>query len=116
MPPIKRPFRQRRRTYFREWREYSTELSQAEVARRIGRDNSSLQRPEAGLVPYNQDWLELLAPVYGCEPHDLISRDPFGSKGTRADIIRAYESTPADVQRQVIASAQAPLRPKAPAK
>ena len=47
MPPIKRPFRQQRRTYFREWREYSTELSQAEVARRIGRDNSSLQRLEA---------------------------------------------------------------------
>lgn len=112
MPPVKRPTRQRRRTYFRQWREFSTDFSQAEAARKIGRDHSSLQRLEAGLIPYNQDWLEELALVYRCEPHDLISRDPWGSKAIRSDVIRAYESAPADIQKQVMAAARALLKTK----
>jgi hypothetical protein len=112
MPPKKRDPRQRRRTYFQEWREFSTDLSQAAVARLVDRDHSSLQRLEAGKIPYNQDWLELLAPVYRCEPHDLISRDPRSSRGVRSDVLTAYAGAPAEVQRQVMAAARALLKNK----
>jgi DNA-binding Xre family transcriptional regulator len=112
MAPIKRPPMQRRRTYFQEWREFSTDLSQTEVAQRIGYNHSSVQRLEAGKLSYNQRWLEVLAKVYRCEPHDLISRDPFGSRAIRSDVIKAYESAPAEVQRQVMAAARALLKTK----
>lgn len=110
MPPIKRPVRQRRRTYFREWREFATDLSQSEVARRIERDHSSLQRLEAGISPYNQDWLELLAALYHCDPQDLISRDPRSSRGVQSDIVRGYQSAPAELQQQITATVRALLK------
>lgn len=116
MPPIKRPTRQRRRTYFKEWREFSTEMSQSEVALKLGRNHSSLQRLESGKSPYNQDWLEELANLYRCDPHDLISRDPRGSKAVRSDVMSAYLSAPADVQRQVIAATRAIIRAGTPHK
>ena len=106
MSPIKRPPRQRGRTYLREWREFR-EISMNAAARTIGWDHSSLQRLETGQTPYNQDHLELLADLYRCKPHDLISRDPQGRKGIRSDIVQAFEMAPADVQNQVIAAASA---------
>jgi hypothetical protein len=69
MAPVKRPpLQQQHRVYFREWREFARpDLSQADVARLIGADHSSVQRLEAGKNPYTQWWLESLAVVYRCE-------------------------------------------------
>jgi hypothetical protein len=111
MPPVKRPSRIRRRTYFKEWREFSTDMSQNEVAKLIERDSSSLHRLEAGLIPYNQDWLEILAEVYRCEPYDLISRDPNGVRAIPSDVFREFQAAPAHVQRQILATTRALLRP-----
>jgi transcriptional regulator with XRE-family HTH domain len=111
MPPIKRPPRQRRRTYLREWREHKG-LSMNEAAKLIGLDHSSLQRLETWQTPYNQDHLELLAPLYGCEPHDLISRDPKSRKGIRSDVVQAFEMAPAGMQRQVMAVVSTLLKMK----
>jgi hypothetical protein len=110
MAPIKRPTRQRHKIYFREWREFATDFSQAEVARKIDRDHSSVQRLEAGLVPYNQDWLEDLAILYRCEPGDLISRHPESAKGPRSDVMSSFYSAPPEVQRQVMDAARAIMR------
>jgi transcriptional regulator with XRE-family HTH domain len=112
MAPIKRPPRQRHRTYLREWREFATDKSMSEVARMIGYDHSTLQRLETGQRPYNQDQLERLAPIYGCQPHDLISRDPRAVRGMRSDVVQAFEMAPAEVQKQVMASARALLKMK----
>jgi transcriptional regulator with XRE-family HTH domain len=107
MSPIKRPIRRREGTYLREWREtMNPPMSQAEAARRIGRDHSSLQRLEKGLIPYNQDWLELLAALYGCKPEDLISRDPRSSKGYPLDTFRDYHRIPVEAQQQFKAIAR----------
>jgi transcriptional regulator with XRE-family HTH domain len=104
--PRKRPFRQRLRTYFREWREFSNpDFSQA--ARRVGRDHLSLQRLEAGKIPYSQDMLELLADLYGCKPWDLISRHPISARGMRSDVVSDYESSPPEIQQQVMDAARA---------
>jgi transcriptional regulator with XRE-family HTH domain len=110
VPPVKRPTRQRRKTYFREWREFSTDFSQAEVARRLDRDHSSVQRLEAGLIPYNADWLEELANLYRCDPWDLISRHPESARGPRSDVMSAFYASPPDVQRQVMDAARAIMR------
>jgi hypothetical protein len=68
-----------------------------------------LQRPGAGLSPYSQDWLEDLAPIYGCKPHDLISRHPKGARAVQDDIFLAYVDAPIEVQRQVDAANRALL-------
>jgi Helix-turn-helix domain len=103
MVAVAKPRRKRKRTYIREWRRFATDYSQSAVAKLIGYDHSSVQRMEKGLIPYDQDWLEQLANLYGCEPWDLISRDPNGSKGIRSDVWAAYSKAPADVQQQVMA-------------
>jgi transcriptional regulator with XRE-family HTH domain len=108
MAPIKRPPRIRRKTYLREWREFRN-LSQAQAGKMIGWDHSSIQRLEAGLTPYNQDHLEMLAPIYFCEPTDLIARDP-NSPGEASELARQIAAAPASVQRQVKAVIAAILK------
>ena len=76
MAPISKPKRQRQRHFIREWREYA-KLRQEEVADRIRVDQSTISKVENGRSPYNQDLLEMLAPLYKArEPADLIRRDP----------------------------------------
>lgn len=64
----------------------------------IGTTHATLSRIERGLVPYNQEFLELAAKNLSCEPADLIMRDPLdpegiwsiwdqASKGDRAKIV-----------------------------
>lgn len=67
----------RRKTYLREWREYSGLSLQAVAAEAGNITQPTLSRIERGLVPYNQDLLERLAVIYGCEPAELLMQDPF---------------------------------------
>jgi len=108
MAPIQRPTRARRRTYLREWRQFRN-LSQHKVGSMIGWDHSSIQRLEAGLTPYNQDHLEIMAGVYMCEPTDLISRDP-NAPGEASELAKQIAAAPASVQRQVKAVIAAMLK------
>ena len=73
MAPRSRPPRKRRRPCFREWREWSGR-SQPEIAEHLGLDASSYWRIEAGETPYKQDYVEMLADLYGCEDGDLHIR------------------------------------------
>lgn len=65
----------RRRTFFKEWREFR-HLSQAQASERIGVTQASLSRVETGVHAYTQDMLEKMAYAYMCEPGDLIMRNP----------------------------------------
>lgn len=87
MPPVKRPPRRRARTFFREWREYR-DRKQGEVAALIDIDPGTLSRLEHGKTPYDQDILEKLALVYGCEPEDLISVNP-NHTTAMAEVVKA---------------------------
>lgn len=99
MAPIKRPIRKRNKTYLREWRGYAVpHMSQAAVARQLGRDHSTLQKLEAGKSPYNQDWLEELAMLYRCNPWDLISRDPRATRAIRSDVKSTESSLVCDAR------------------
>lgn len=75
MAPIPKAPRERSRTYLRQWRDFR-DLSQEEVAFKLDIDRSTISRIERGESPYDQDILERLALIYGCDPEDLISCDP----------------------------------------
>jgi transcriptional regulator with XRE-family HTH domain len=61
--------------YIREWRKRRG-LTLEKLAERIGMTHQNLGKIERFKVPYNQGLLELLAVELGCEPADLIVRDP----------------------------------------
>lgn len=75
MPPVKKTPRVRNKHFLREWREHR-QLNQEQAAERMDIDRTTLSRIERGEVPYNQDFLEHAAFVYGCDTDDLISRNP----------------------------------------
>lgn len=75
MPPIKKPVRHRHRTFIRAWREFKN-LSQEQVANRMGTSRENFSRIENGKVPYNQDTLEAAAEALGCSAADLLERNP----------------------------------------
>jgi transcriptional regulator with XRE-family HTH domain len=75
MPSIKKPERQRTRTYIRAWREYRG-LSQEQMAGRVDMSRENYSRIENGKVPYNQDVLEMAAVGLSCSTSDLLERDP----------------------------------------
>jgi transcriptional regulator with XRE-family HTH domain len=70
-------------TYLREWRS-KTGLTQHQVVARlegfedphIPRTTASLSRLENGKQPYSERVLNALADIYGCEPYELIGRNP----------------------------------------
>lgn len=71
------------RIYLREWREKKG-LTQAAVAgrleflddERLPTTAASLSRLENGKQPYSEPIINALAEIYGCEPWELLGRDP----------------------------------------
>ena len=68
-----------RQTTIRQWREFR-EMTQAELADRIGRSEALISQLEAGKAPYNQFTLEAIANALGCSSGDLLHRAPGGSE------------------------------------
>jgi transcriptional regulator with XRE-family HTH domain len=66
---------QRRPHFIKEWREYRG-LKQPQLAERIGVTKATISRVENGETDYTQSLLEVLADALGCEPADLIVRNP----------------------------------------
>lgn len=69
-----------RRTFIREWRLFR-KLSQDRLVERVrdrleGFSKSTLSRLENGKQPYTQPILEALSWALGCEPEDLLIRNP----------------------------------------
>ncbi len=67
--------RARRRTFFKEWRQYRG-LSQDQLAERLDTSVASISRIESGTQPYTQDVLEALAEALGTDPASLLMRNP----------------------------------------
>jgi transcriptional regulator with XRE-family HTH domain len=101
MPSIRKPERQRTRTFIKAWREHRR-LSQDQVAGRIEMSRENYGRIENGKIPYNQDVLEMAAIALNCSVSDLLEQDPRVESSIdelRALMSRATESD----QRRVIA-------------
>lgn len=92
----------RSRWYLREWRKHFG-LTQQQLADRMETSKSVISEWETGKKRWNQDMLEALADALGCEPADLIMRDPTAPasiwsiwdrvpEAKRADAIRVLEA------------------------
>ena len=100
MPPIKRPPRKRQRTYFREWRLHRDKMKQYEAAEALGIDRSTLSRIESGESPYDQDMLEKMAVLYGCNPGDLLAVNPLlPASEVETDVVRLFRQATPETQR-----------------
>lgn len=66
---------QRRRTFFREWREYRN-LTLEAAASRAKMTAGNISAMERGAQGYTQNGLEKLAEAYQCEPGFLLNVDP----------------------------------------
>ena len=67
--------KQKQRHFIKEWRVYRN-LSQEALADRMGIARSYISHIENGKRRYDQIFLEAAADALGCEPADLIMRDP----------------------------------------
>lgn len=61
--------------FIREWRKHR-DLTQEQLAERLGMTYQNLGKIERGLVSYTQPLLEGLADALNCTPADIIMRDP----------------------------------------
>lgn len=86
------------RIYLREWRQYRN-LTQDQLADRIGISRVMVSKIERGLNPYHQAFLEAAAEALMCEPADLLVRDPSKPEA----IWSVWESIPPTVRPQAIA-------------
>lgn len=86
-----------RRTYLKEWRRFK-HLTQKQVVDRLSlhedpnlpTTEASLSRLENGKQVYGQRVLEALADIYGCEPDELLGRDPT-KEGKVIDMVRRLD-------------------------
>lgn len=99
MPPVKKPFRIRRSTFIKAWREHRG-LTQDQAAERIGISRGNYGRIEVGKVPYNQDFLENCAVAFGCGLSDLLERAPSGDSQSETLVDLLRDASPA--QREQI--------------
>ena len=94
------------RTYIKEWRE-DRGLSQDKLVERVrdrveGFSKSTLSRIERGEQPYSQPILEAIAWAIGCEPSDLLMRQPGSEMWSIVDQLRSVpENDLAQVARIV---------------
>jgi len=65
----------KQRHFIKEWRKFRN-LTQEQLAERVGVDRSYVNKIENGKKRYDQPFLEAAATAMGCEPADLIMRDP----------------------------------------
>jgi DNA-binding Xre family transcriptional regulator len=68
-------FKQRRRILLKEWREYR-DLTQEQLAERVGWSVGNVSQLERGLQGYSQEGLEALAEALQCDPGQLLTVDP----------------------------------------
>jgi transcriptional regulator with XRE-family HTH domain len=65
----------RRRHFIKEWRKFK-QLTQEQLAERIGVTPGAISQLELGRVSYTQNMLEAIAVEFGVKPGDLLNVDP----------------------------------------
>jgi len=80
MGKVRTNFKTKRATFIRAWRKHRG-LSLERLGERIGVTKGALSQLENGTVAYTQPMLEALADALGCEPQDLLMRDPTDPEG-----------------------------------
>lgn len=73
-PRFKAPTR--RRLFLKEWRKHRDNMTQEDLAERVGMSVSNISQLERGLQGYSQEGLEALAEALRCEPGHLLTVNP----------------------------------------
>ena len=71
----KPPPKVRRRIFLKEWREYRN-LTQEQLAERVGMSVGNISQLERRLQGYSQEGLEALAEALNCEPGQILNVNP----------------------------------------
>jgi transcriptional regulator with XRE-family HTH domain len=69
------PKPQKRRHFVRQWRKFKN-LTQEQLAERVGVTPGTISQLETGRINYTQPLLEKLADEFGCKPGDILNVDP----------------------------------------
>lgn len=75
MAKVKSNLKTKRKTYVKEWRKHRR-LTQEQLAERIEVTAGAISQLEKGKMAYTQPMLEALADALGCQPVDLMIRNP----------------------------------------
>jgi transcriptional regulator with XRE-family HTH domain len=89
--------RQRRKTFFREWRKYRG-LTLEQAAEKAGMTPGNLSAMERGTQGFTQDGLEALADVYKANPGWLLDVDP----KVQEDIFSVWEAAKPGDRKKII--------------
>jgi transcriptional regulator with XRE-family HTH domain len=95
VPRFKQPA-VRRRIFLKQWREYR-DLTQEQLAERVGWSVGNVSQLERGLQGYSQEGLEALAEALQCDPGQLLTVDP-----TKDDAIWSIWEKAKPGERQMI--------------
>ena len=90
-----------RNIYFREWREYR-DLTQEQLADRIGCGKSAISKLERGDTLYNASSLEAWSDALGVEPDELLRPPPSQDEPARSDIVKLLELAKPEEKRIVL--------------
>lgn len=99
---LPRPKRHAPRHYIKQWRTFRN-LTQEQLAERVGVTHGALSQLERGLTNYTQPMLESLAFALQCEPADLIMRNPEDDAWSPWRIYDGIRDLPEDDQRRIAA-------------
>jgi transcriptional regulator with XRE-family HTH domain len=108
MAPVPKPKRKRNKHFLGEWRKHR-EKTQADAAEFLEVDQSTISNLENGKIPYNQDALERLSVLYGCDPGDLIEINPIAPDPPKLVYSKLRQAPPA-MQKRAIEVLEALLR------
>lgn len=81
--------------YFKEWRKFRN-LTQEELADRIGVSAPAISQIERGLSGFTNSTLEAIADALSCEPGQLLGVNPF-KEGQVIDLMRMLDDNSRDM-------------------
>jgi transcriptional regulator with XRE-family HTH domain len=93
----------RRRTHIADWRRHRN-LTQDQLAEILDTSKATISRIENGEIPYGQDFVEACADALGCEPGELIDRDPRSPPDILAQLCRRLPPSQRPVATEVLAA------------
>ena len=93
--------RARRKTYFREWREFKN-LTLEKAAALFDMSGAQLSRIETGKSDFTFNFLTVLAEAYGTDPDSLLNRHPDPTKLSKTDEIQGIMKGASDDQQAEI--------------
>jgi transcriptional regulator with XRE-family HTH domain len=98
----------RKRTFMREWRKHF-KLTQEAAAARLDVEQGTLSKIERRELPYNQDFIERLAVVYGVDVIDILSVNPLVPDPPKIVYSKLKQASPA-MQKKALEIIEALLK------